>query len=287
MAGIDFDRQVFARAPETHTPLQTPRIVGALFLVIAVLVAGYAGFRLVSKYLPSGSSAETAPPAMDQIQQQLANMEKRLDLLEKHRKVVTVEPQSTRPVAPTPPPAAAPASKGSSYKIVAASALPTQRVHTQNQPAPQAAQTMTAKSGSSVDASANREAWQATTDRLADVVGVVGNQQGQISQAREDLDVLLAEARRTAVPFELRRGGSREPVGPLWLLLKGSDPKTQRYTLCIYVDDQCVELKDRAADEVVVIVLSRRTAPLELVATKVLRDQIVGYLEVPTDKAIR
>jgi hypothetical protein len=31
----------------------------------------------------------------------------------------------------------------------------------------------------------------------------------------------------------------------------------------------------------VVFVLSDNSAPLELVATKVLRDQIVGYLEVP------
>jgi hypothetical protein len=43
-------------------------------------------------------------------------------------------------------------------------------------------------------------------------------------------------------------------------------------------------LKDRAVDEVVVFVVSRNSAPLELVATKVLRDHIVGYLEVPAEK---
>ena len=282
MPGVDFDRQVFAPTAETSTPSQTPRIVGALFLVIAVLIAGFAGFRLVSKYIPSGSSAEAAPPAMDQIQQQMADMEKRLDNLEKHRKVVAVEPPA-RTAAPVSTQAATAAPK-SSYKVVAASAMPTQRVHT---PPPAPAQTVSTNPGAPVDLSANREAWQATTDRLADVVGVVGTQQSQISQAREDLNILLAGSHRTAVPFELRRGSSREPVGPLSLLLKGSDPKTQRYTLCIYVEEQCVELKDRAADEVVVIVLSRGAAPLELVATKVLRDQIVGYLEVPTDKAAR
>jgi hypothetical protein len=288
MAGIDFDRQAFTQAQEPGAPLQTPRLVGGLFVIMAVLVAGYAGFRLVSKYVPGEPSAEAAPPALEQIQQQLADMEVRLDLLEKHRKAVTViEAQPARPVAPAPAQAVASAPKRSSYKIEAASALPAQRVRPQIQTAPQAGQSSPSNAGATVDLSATREAWQATTDRLADVVGVVGSQQGQLSQAREDLNALLAEARRTAVPFELRRGASREPVGPLWLLLKGSDPKTQRYTLCIYVDGQCVEIKDRAADEVVVIVLSRGSAPLELVATKVLKDQIVGYLEVPTDKAIR
>jgi hypothetical protein len=287
MAGIDFDRQAFIPPTERGTLSQTPRIVGGLFMIIAILVVGYAGIRLVSKYVPSEPSAEAASPAMEQIQQQLADMEMRIVQLEEHRKTPTVKPQPAPPVAAAPAPAVAYVPKRPSYKIEAASALPAQRVRSQIQAAPQAVQSPSPNSGATVDLSATREAWQATTDRLADVVGVVGSQQGQLSQAREDLNMLLAEARRTAVPFELRRGGSREPVGPLWLLLKGSDPKTQRYTVCIFVAGQCVEIKDRAADEVVVIVLSRGSAPLELVATKVLKDQIVGYLEVPTDKTIR
>ena len=287
MAGVDFDRQVFATPADTTAPSQTPRIVGGLFLVIAILVAGYAGFRLVSKYVPGDSSAEAAAPALDQIQQQLADMEVRLDLLEKRRKVSATEAKSARPVDAAPAQAVSAAPKRVPYKVMAASALPTLRVRPQNPAAPQAAQPPSPNTSAAVDLSAAKEAWQATTDRLADVVGVVGSQQGQLSQAREDLNVLLAESRRTAVPFELRRGGNREPVGPLSLLLKGSDPKTQRYTVCIYVENQCVEIKDRAADEVVVIVLTRGSAPLELVATKVLKDQIVGYLEVPTDKGLR
>ena len=73
-------------------------------------------------------------------------------------------------------------------------------------------------------------------------------------------------------------------MGPVSLLLRSSDPKNQRYTVCVYLEDQCVELKNRAVDEVVVFVLSDNSAPLELVATKVMRDQIVGYLEVPSSK---
>jgi hypothetical protein len=34
----------------------------------------------------------------------------------------------------------------------------------------------------------------------------------------------------------------------------------------------------------VVFVVTKNSTPLELVATKVLRDQIVGYLEVPLAK---
>jgi hypothetical protein len=70
------------------------------------------------------------------------------------------------------------------------------------------------------------------------------------------------------------------------MVLKGSDPRTQRYTVCVYIDDKCVELKDRTVNEVVVFVVSRNSPPMELIATKVLRDQIVGYLEIPTEKSM-
>jgi hypothetical protein len=136
----------------------------------------------------------------------------------------------------------------------------------------------------SEQAVANHEAWQATTERLTDVVGVVGSQQQEISKTREEVNRLLAQTQRNAVRFELRRGAPPEPVGPVSLLLKTADPKNQRYTVCVYVDNQCIELKSRAVDEVVVFALSSNSAPLELVATKVLRDEIVGYLEVPTEK---
>jgi len=83
------------------------------------------------------------------------------------------------------------------------------------------------------------------------------------------------------------RGNNRMPVGPVTLQLKSVDARSQRYSVCVYFEDRCIELKDRVLNEVVVFVVSKNGAPLELVATKVLRDQIVGYLEVPTDKQQR
>lgn len=98
------------------------------------------------------------------------------------------------------------------------------------------------------------------------------------------MNQLEAQTRRTATQFELRRGTNAQPVGPVSLILKDSDLKRQRYTVCVYISTQCIELKDRAVDEVVVFALSHDRTPLELVATKVTRDGIVGYLEIPTNK---
>ena len=87
--------------------------------------------------------------------------------------------------------------------------------------------------------------------------------------------------------FELSRGPDLQSVGPVELQLKSTDAKAQRYTVCVYVDNKCIELKNRVLDEVVVFVLARGTPPLELVATRISRDEIVGYLEVPTEKTGR
>ncbi len=67
--------------------------------------------------------------------------------------------------------------------------------------------------------------------------------------------------------------------------LKKSDSKSQRYTVCVYVEDKCVELKDRVANEVVDLALAARAAPLRLIATEIRANSISGYLEVPLPPA--
>jgi hypothetical protein len=222
---------------------------------------------------------------LQQIQDQLAGMEKRLDQLEKHRKVSVAEaPANVAPAAQAQHASGSAAPKRPAYKITSGSALdPQPKPSRPPEPVLQPPANQPRFSSSDETAIANHEAWQATTNRLADVVGVVGSQQGEISQAREDINRLLAQTKRSAMQFELRRGANREPVGPVSLVLKAADPRNHRYTICVYLENHCTELKDRAQNEVVVFVLNPNSAPLELVATKILRDQVVGYLEVPVE----
>jgi hypothetical protein len=279
MAGIDFDRQVFVAPTEQPAP-QQPRALGLIILAIAVIGIAFIGYKLLSYAGESGASAESN--SLQQIQQELADMKERMDQMEKRHK--TAAPESVLPPSrmeeslPSASSRAKPA-----YQISAASALNPQRTPTPaaQPPAPRPASATTDSDN------ANREAWKATSDRLADVVGAVGSQQGEIAQTRDQLNQLLAQTRRTALQFELTRGPDHEAVGPVELQLKNTDAKAQRYTVCVYVDSKCIELKNRVLDEVVVFVLARGTAPLELVATRIGRDEIVGYLEVPTEKVGR
>jgi hypothetical protein len=286
MAGIDFNRQVFVPATQEAPRSPASRLMGSLILVVAVAALGFVGYKLVSEY--SGSTPGAASQGLEPIQQQLTDMGKRIDQLEQRRRVVLAEPASVPSKLPSDVTVRSPSAKPSGYKISAASVLQPQThpgshlapMQIQQTPAPQPVAGQPDRRPSTDD----DQAWQATADRLADVVGVVGSQQGEISQTREQLNQLLAQTRRSAVPFELRHGANPEPVGPVSLVLKSADPKNQRYTVCVYLDNQCIELKNRAVNEVVAFVLSKDSAPLELVATKVLHDQIVGYLEVPSDK---
>jgi hypothetical protein len=284
MAGIDFDRQAFV-TPASKAPRVSPHTLGPVILLVAIAAAGLIGYKLI--HSSSARSQASDSETVVQMQQQVDELQKRLDTLEKHRKVAPTEPVKEVPEKAVPTAAivkAIPERPG--YKI--SSGIPQPVAHRQaappvNQSAPPAVQ-QAALAAVDDKANANHEAWQATTDRLADVVGVVGSQQGEISQTREDLNRLLAKTGRSALPFELRRKSSREPVGPVSMVLKNVDTKNKKYSLCIYVADQCIELKDRAVNEVVAFVISKNSAPLTLVATKVLRDQIVGYLEVPSGK---
>ena len=286
MAGIEFDRQAFVQAEQARRQNYLP-ILGLVAGVLILAAAGYIGYKLIAAYSPSISSTSAAnPPALDQIQQQLAEMDRRLENLEKHRK--STGPEPSVPAQKTETPSSAPAPRAG-FKVRGASALPPQSTPAQTNSIPAtpdpslATKSMVAQSAATASAEnqANREAWKATSDRLADVVGVVGSQQGEISQTRDDVNRIMSHTVRSAIPFELRRGAEREPVGPVSLSLKSADVKAQRYTVCIYVEDQCVELKNRSVNEVIGFVLSQNSAPLEFVATKILRDQIVGYLEVP------
>ena len=280
MAGIEFDRQAFVSTPD-KAPRVSPNILGPLILVVAIFAAGLVGYKLISSSAARSSQASDSE-SLAQIQQQLAEMQKRLDALEKHRKVAAApEPVKVQEKVETAPPAASVSPKRPSYRVSSGVPQPLPLAnHQAAQPALSAAQQASINLAQE-KADANHEAWQATTDRLADVVGVVGTQQGEIIQTREDVNKLLAKSGRSALSFELRRNAGREPVGPVSMVLKSVDTKNRKYSVCVYVAEQCIELKDRALNEVVAFVISKDSAPLALVATKILRDQIVGYLEVP------
>jgi hypothetical protein len=281
MAGIEFDRQIFSSPAEAKKP-PVPQAFGMILLVLALGLAGFVGYKIFTQ-ASQNNAAAAANAQVEQLQQQLSDAQKRLEDMEKRHKAAKVEPAPQAVL--TPAVVKTPVQTRPVYRVVAASALPPQPKPAQPSPAVAAVNADNAKTAAmQAELTANHEAWQATTDRLADVVGAVGQQQNELAETRETVNQLLAKSRRQPVSFELMRGTSKMPVGPVTLQLKSADVKSQRYSVCVYVDDRCIELKNRMLNEVVVFIGSKDSAPLELVATKILHDQIVGYLDVPQSK---
>ncbi len=279
MADIDIDRQLLVSAGK-QTPGVALRVLWALAVIGVAGSVALIGFKLGSNSAQFDPSVQTRIN-VNQIQQQLDDVQMRLDNLERHRRVVVVTPAGTQPKAAVPNSAGTNRSPSPGFTVSSASSMQPETDATSLS----AAQLPAAPANAPDEANiANHEAWEATTNRLADVVGAVGSQQGELTQTRDQVNQLEAQTRRTATQFELRRGMDAQPVGPVSLLLKDSDFKKQRYTVCVYVSSQCIELKDRAVDEVVVFALSHDRSPLELIATKVTRNGIVGYLEIPANK---
>lgn len=281
MAGIEFDRQVFAPAVEAESKA-SPKIFGTIALVVALGLAGLVGYKIFTQVSQQRALAE-ANAQIEQLQLQLADSQKQMEELQKKHKAAP-KVEAPAPVV-TPVAAAKTPAPHRTYHVTAGSVLPPQPVKLQSISQASAAPTVNPETAAmKSELAANHEAWQATTDRLADVVGVVGQQQNEISETREAVNQLLSQTKRRAMSFELQRGNSQVPIGPVSLQLKNVDLKGQRYSVCVYFEERCTELKDRSLNEVVVFIVSKDRGPLELVATKILRDEVVGYLQVPVEQ---
>ena len=286
-AGIDYDREAFIPAADRMSD-GNPSLRGILVLlasIAAIVALAFLGYKIVGQSDASGSSADSR--VLGQLDQRLAGIEQRLGNLEQdsHRRAYAPPAQAPK----SDPPAASNNSNAGSRSNYQVSPRPPQQTRTVvvTDPATQSkiAGLQQGLGALQNDTTANREALQATSNRLADVSGQVNSQNTQILRNQDEVNQLLAHSEKTSIPFELLKGTEPQVVGPVHLALKSTNQKNHRYTLCVYVEQSCMELKDRNRFEVVEFIVSRNSPPLEVIATKVSKDGILGYLEVPREIA--
>lgn len=268
-----------------------------LLIVIVVGALVYAGYRQTAN-ADTGEHVSEESREIAQLQAQLSVMSQRMDDLEKERQADSERVRKTDSAKPAaqsakqelPPPSQVIVVRPKQPQFIVSPASAVQATQPTRDPAQEKELAGLQQGVGSLqqglgnlqqESTSNREAWQAAVNRLADVAGQVGSQDGKIIADQEKLNQFLAQSERTAMSFELRRGSTPEPVGPIRLSLQTASEKDRRYTLCVYLQDTCVQVRDRAEHEVVQLATSKDAAPLELIATRVTRDQITGYLEVP------
>lgn len=281
-AGIDFDRQAFVQSQSTPPRSPGGRLGGLLFGLAIIAAIAFLGYKLLPQ--ASRAAASNDDPAVANIDQRLTSIEERLTKLESEKKTVTI----VRKEQPAPAAAAVPAQRAGKT-IYRVSATPWQGSKTAGQTVDAATSQRLSNLQRDMgdlekNQAASQDAWQATTNRLADMAGQVGSQNVQILRNQDELNEVVNRTDLQAIPFELLRGSNPQPVGPVSLILKSTNPKKQSYTLCVYVQPSCIELKDRMVHEVVQFVVSRNSAPLQVIATRIVKDEILGYLEVPRNQ---
>jgi hypothetical protein len=295
--GVDFDRNAFVR-PEVPPTYPASRVGGLILGLALVGALAFVGYRL----LPAASqtAAVSSDASLAEMDRRLSSIEDRLTKLEEERGVAGITAarrgeSGRRTESADPPKQSPPSDRRSGTTVYRISPTPWQGSH----PGPPSSASASGADPATTqrlsklqqgvgqlekDQAANNDAWQATTNRLADMAGQVGTQSVQILRSQDELNELVNRTEMEAIPFELLRGSNPTPVGPVSIVLKSTNPKKQSYTVCVYVQPKCIELKDRMIHEVVQFVAARHSAPLEIVATRIVKDEILGYLEVPRNQ---
>jgi hypothetical protein len=287
MGASQFDRQAFLQ-PKEAPPRNPLSMVGPLLLAAVVIVGGLAIYKFViADSASEGSSSNNAEVA--EVQQRLSGIEQRLDQIEKKRKTAATETPAAEPkeqnnaakdhASPAPPLAprvvyrVSPPPSALQNSAITAAALHDSQLAGQKKEINSLAR----------DVTASREEWEAATNRLGSVVGELGSQRSDLDSSRATLNQLADRFQRQEYTFTLARKSGRLRVGPLAVWLQNADTRSGRYTMRILVNDKWIEFKDRALHEAVEFYPSGSTVPIELVVSRMTRDQVGGKLAVPQD----
>lgn len=148
--------------------------------------------------------------------------------------------------------------------------------------------------------------WQQMQTRLAEQQKEIATTRLELDQARQDLEGKLSSTRddlsgsiarnhdelaalekrgqRNYYEFQLDKSKQFHQVGPLSLSVRKVDLKHKHYDLVMIVDDRQLEKKQINLYEPVLLTLTDRPQPIEMVVNEINAGQIKGYVSAPKFK---
>jgi hypothetical protein len=123
-----------------------------------------------------------------------------------------------------------------------------------------------------------RDDFEGRLDTTRDELGT------SIAKNHDELVVLQKRGERNYHEFTLAKSKEFQVVGPLSLALRKADTKHRNYNLAMIVADSRLEKKHVNLYEPVLISLSDRPQPVELVVNQITKDEIRGYVSEPRYK---
>lgn len=125
-----------------------------------------------------------------------------------------------------------------------------------------------------------------TKTRLERVAGDLGVQSGLVAHNREELAELRRRGERDYFEFNLTRSKEFSRVGAISVRVRRVDPKRNKYTATLLVNDKVIEKKDKTLLEPVQFYLPGTHHMLEVVVFEMGKDRIGGYLSAPKELAL-
>lgn len=285
-----YSRDSFVTPPDQASG--SPARAAGFLLFLGLLGAlGFVAYKLLQGSSLAGLTSNGNNPAVEtsQLLERMEHFEKRLEQLEKRRRTSGSDAPDSKGSPNIAKSAASSSVRGTPFRVAVTGGLNRDQMTSSGTVTdPRVSRLQEGIGALREDVNANEESWKAATDRLADVAGELGTQRSELDRNREALDQLLAQSQHNFLRFELHRGGRPQGVGPLTLSLVAADHKRQRYSLRVFIDDRWIDLKDHSLFEAVTLYLSgKKQDPLEVVATEIRKDLVVGYLAVPQVGAVR
>jgi hypothetical protein len=107
-----------------------------------------------------------------------------------------------------------------------------------------------------------------------------------IARNHEEVDVLRRMGERDYVEFTITGKGKPQKVGAISVELRSVDPKKNKFTVALVVDDIRTEKKDRTVNEPVIFYPNGSHEADEFVVNSVAKDKISGYVSMPKNPGL-
>ncbi len=131
------------------------------------------------------------------------------------------------------------------------------------------------------DIATTRKDLEQTRLQLTSAIGDISKSGVLIARNHDELTELKRRGERNYLEFDLAKEKQPRRIGDISVLLKKADPKRQRYTIELVVEDSRTEKKDKTVNEPVQFYLGRSRALYEIVVNRVGKDRVAGYLATP------
>jgi hypothetical protein len=265
----------------TYEPSPTPRwiplVIIVLFLGVGALVyVGYNSRTLLQSALnQSNSHADVLSKELEQTNARVALLRAQLEVTSQKLGLTQAELARARGLAQQ----IEQEQQDSDAKLVA------QIGQVQKENEAKIGQVSTDLTGAKSDIAATKKDLDETKKNLTTAVGDLNGQGVLIARNHEELDALKRLNERNIYDFKLTKSKQPQHVGPIQILLRGTDPKRYKFTMTVIADDKSIEKKDRNVDEPMQFYIRGVRAPYEMVIFEVTKDGANGYLSTPKEIA--